>query len=79
MYARQNGARPEVRGVHREGARRRCRSRACWARPRPSDDFTLDDVRAARARLGERVVETPVRELEDDLLAAAVGDGTESS
>jgi threonine dehydratase len=38
--------------------------------------FTLDEVRAARARLGGLVVETPVREWSDDLLAAAVGADT---
>jgi threonine dehydratase len=38
--------------------------------------FTLDEVRAARARLGGLVVETPVREWSDDLLAAAVSSDT---
>jgi threonine dehydratase len=38
--------------------------------------FTVEAVRAARARLGGLVVETPVREWSDDLLAAAVGADT---
>jgi threonine dehydratase len=38
--------------------------------------FTLDAVRAARARLAGLVVETPVREWSDDVLSAAVGGDT---
>jgi threonine dehydratase len=38
--------------------------------------FTLEEVRAARARLAGLVVETPVREWSDDALAAAVGGDT---
>jgi threonine dehydratase len=38
--------------------------------------FTLDAVREARARLAGLVVETPVREWSDDLLAAAAGPDT---
>jgi threonine dehydratase len=37
---------------------------------------SLDDIRANRQRLGTRIVTTPVRELVDDALTAAVGAGT---
>jgi threonine dehydratase len=37
---------------------------------------TLDEIRANRARLGTRVVTTPVREVVDDALRRAVGDDT---
>jgi threonine dehydratase len=37
---------------------------------------TLDDVRDARARLGDRVLTTPVRALRDDLLDRVVGGST---
>ena len=37
---------------------------------------TLDAIRANRARLGDRVVTTPIRQLEDDAVAAAVGSST---
>ena len=38
---------------------------------------TLAAIRANRARLGERVLTTPVRRLHDDALAAAVGEATQ--
>jgi len=38
--------------------------------------FTLDEIRSARSRLAGLVVETPVREWSDDVLAAAVGADT---
>ena len=38
---------------------------------------TLDAIRANRARLGDRIVTTPVRRLVDDALAAAVGATTQ--
>ncbi len=37
---------------------------------------TIDAIRANRARLGERIVTTPIRLLADDALAAAVGANT---
>jgi threonine dehydratase len=37
---------------------------------------TIDDIRANRARLGDRIVTTSVRRLHDDAVAAAVGDST---
>lgn len=37
---------------------------------------TLDAIRAARARLGDRIHTTPVRLLADDAVAAAIGDRT---
>ena len=44
---------------------------------RPAFDFpTLDAIRANRARLGSRVVTTPLRQLVDDPVAAAVGGDT---
>jgi threonine dehydratase len=43
----------------------------------PSLPFpSLDDIRATRALLGSRVLTTSVRRLQDDALAAAVGDTT---
>ena len=44
--------------------------------PSPADFPTIDAIRANRARLGERVVTTPIRLLVDDALAAAVGAST---
>lgn len=38
---------------------------------------TLDAIRANRARLGDLVLTTPVRRLEDEALAAQLGEGTE--
>lgn len=38
---------------------------------------TIDAIRANRERLGDRVITTPVRQLIDDALAAAVGDTTQ--
>lgn len=38
--------------------------------------FTLDEVRSARSRLDGLVVETPVREWADDVLASAIGPDT---
>lgn len=46
---------------------------------RPMEAFvppTLDAIRANRERLGRRIVTTPLRRLEDDALARAVGDAT---
>lgn len=37
---------------------------------------SLDDIRANRARLGDRVITTPIRQLVDDAVAAAVGAAT---
>jgi threonine dehydratase len=37
---------------------------------------TPDTIRANRERLGDRIITTPVRQLVDDALAAAVGDAT---
>jgi threonine dehydratase len=37
---------------------------------------TIDEVRANRDRLGDLIVTTPVRQLADDAIAAAVGPGT---
>lgn len=42
-----------------------------------SEGPTLPAIRAARERLGDRVVVTPVRRWEDDTLAAQLGAGTE--
>ncbi len=41
-----------------------------------TDGPGLAEIRAARERLGDRVVTTPVRDWRDDALAAAVGAGT---
>jgi threonine dehydratase len=38
---------------------------------------TVEDIRANRERLGDLVVTTPIRQLVDDAVAAAVGSGTE--
>ncbi len=37
---------------------------------------TIDTIRANRARLGDRIVTTPIRQLVDDAVAAAVGTST---
>jgi len=42
-----------------------------------SDQPTLENIRATRARLGERVLVTPVRRFEDDTVARALGPDTE--
>jgi threonine dehydratase len=42
----------------------------------PSSDITLDAIRATRARLGDRVVTTPVRLWQDDALERVIGSDT---
>jgi threonine dehydratase len=44
----------------------------------PRDDFpTVDAIRANRARLGDLVLTTPIRQLIDDAVKSAVGESTE--
>jgi threonine dehydratase len=40
------------------------------------DEPTIDAIRANRARLGELIVTTPIRKLDDDAVKAAIGDRT---
>lgn len=45
--------------------------------PPPVEPFTVDEIRAARARLGARVLTTPVHELTGPAVAEACGEGTQ--
>lgn len=40
------------------------------------DELTVDAIRANRERLGDLVVTTPIRKLDDDAVKAAIGDRT---